>query len=96
MTPHKLRLPTGRLELFRKVLNRRLQEIRRQVSLKQITKGQALDRGARIIRSHYTELRDFIRAYTLNRDINYKFNDEDFQKEIRSTIESWNNIVDDM
>lgn len=91
-----LRLPTGRLEFYRKKLNRRLQNLRSQVSTRRITKGQAKDRGARIIKEHHEELITFIRRYLRRKKIPRKFAADDFRKETREAITSWNNIVDDM
>jgi len=92
----KLHLPQGRLELFTKKLDRRLQNLRRQVSTKQITKGQAKDRGARIIKTHGEELIRFVRGYLRRKKIPRKFDADDFRQETREAIESWNKIVSDM
>jgi len=92
----KLHLPQGRLELFTKKLDRRLQNLRRQVSTKQITKGQAKDRGARIIKTHGEELIRFVRGYLRRKKIPRKFDANDFRQETREAIESWNKIVSDM
>ena len=91
-----LRLPKGRLELYRRKLDRRLQRLSIQVYTRQITKGQAKDRGARIIKEHNEELVTFTRAYLRKKGIPRKFNPDDFRQETREAIESWNNIVNDM
>lgn len=91
-----LRLPTGRIKLFDKKLDRQLQGLRKQVSSRRITKGQAKDRGARIIKAHGEELIRFVRGYLWKRNITRKFNAEDFRKDTRETITSWNAIVSDM
>lgn len=91
-----LRLPAGRIKLFDRKLDRQLQNLRKQVSSKRITKGQAKDRGARIIKAHGEELIRFVRAYLRRKKVPRKFNNDDFRKETRETITSWNNIVDDM
>jgi len=91
-----LRLPTGRIELFTKKLDRQLQNLRRQVSTHHITKGQAKDRGARIIKTHGEELIAFVQAYLRHKKIPRKFNADDFRQETREAIESWNKIVSDM
>lgn len=91
-----LRLPTGRIKLFDKKLDRKLQNLRKQVSARRITKGQAKDRGARIIKTHGEELMRFVRGYLRRKKVPRKFNDDDFRQETRETITSWNNIVDDM
>ena len=91
-----LRLPIGRLEFYRKKLDRQLQNLRKQVSTRRITKGQAKDRGARIIRAHHEELVAFVRAYLRRKKIPRKFNADDFRTDTRETIESWNKIVSDM
>ena len=92
----RLRLPIGRLELYRKKLGRQLQNLRRQVSSHQITKGQAKDRGARIIRAHHEELVAFVRGYLRRKRIPRKFNADDFRTDTREAITSWNKIVSDM
>lgn len=91
-----LRLPAGRIKLFDRKLDRQLQNLRKQVSSKRITKGQAKDRGARIIKAHGEELVRFVRAYLRRKKVPRKFNNDDFRKETRETITSWNKIVDDM
>jgi hypothetical protein len=91
-----LRLPAGRIKLFDRKLDRQLQNLRKQVSSKRITKGQAKDRGARIIKAHGEELIRFVRAYLRRKKVPRKFNNDDFRKETKETITSWNKIVDDM
>ena len=91
-----LRLPAGRIKLFDKRLDRKLQNLRKQVSTRQITKGQAKDRGARIIKAHGEELVRFVRAHLRRKKVPRKFNNDDFRQETRETITSWNNIVDDL
>jgi len=92
----RLRLPAGTIKLFDKKLDRKLQNLRRQVSTHQITKGQAKDRGARILKAHGEELITFVRGYLRRKKVPRKFNVDDFIQETRETIESWNKIVDDM
>jgi len=92
----KLRLPAGRIKLLNKKLDRKLQNLRRQVSTHRITRGQAKDRGARIINAHREELIHFVRAYLSRKKIPRKFNADDFRQETREAIESWNKIVSDM
>ena len=92
----RLRLPTGRIELYRRKLDRQLQNLRRQVSTHQITKGQAKDRGARIIKTHGEELIHFVRGYLRRKKIPRKFDVDDFRQETREAIESWNKVVSDM
>ena len=92
----RLRLPTGRLEFYRKKLDKQLQNLRIQVSSHQITKGQAKDRGTRIIKAHEVELVSFVRGYLRRKKIPRKFNADDFRTETREAIESWTNIVNDM
>ena len=91
-----LRLPIGRLEMHRKRLDRQLQGLRRQVSSRKITKGQAKDRGTRIIKAHGEELIRFVRSYLRRKKVPRKFDADDFRQDTRETIESWNNIVSDM
>lgn len=92
----RLRLPTGRLVRFRKKLDRQLQNLRKRVSTRRITKGQAKDWGARILRAHREELVAFVRAYLKRKKVLLKFNNDDFRTDTREAIVSWNKIVSDM
>jgi len=92
----RLRLPVGRIESYRKRLDRKLQNLRKQLTAKQITRGQAKDRGTRIIKAHHEELISFIRGYMRRKRINQKFDIDAFSEDVREAVEGWNKIVDDM
>ena len=92
----RLRLPIGRIEGYRKSLDRKLQTIRKRVAQKQMSKAAAKEQGTLVIRSHYRGLIAFVSSYLKHKKRPQRFNIGDFEADMKEATESWEKIVDDM